>query len=234
MDRHISTAFDKELNKLRDTILDMGHLIADKLQEAGKNISNPEDPQRSAKFEESINKLEVNLDEECVRLLALHRPAASDLRFIISAGRIVDDLESIADEMARLSKGLAKLIEKTQGGDDPMLGDIRKITLSLHELLNSVLQAYKDNDTRTAVNAVLQERDMEEQFQNAIRSRITMIIEEPSSVKSIVHCFWVLRSLERIGKCTRQIGNHVLYLVKGSDVRHKSRDYLHDEFLGNK
>ncbi len=232
MSKHISSHFDDDINKIRDIIHEMGDLLVDRLDSVAQNINSPTDPKKSAEFEESINKLEVNLDEECVNLLALYRPAASDLRFVISAGRIGDDLESIGDEIARLSQGLTKLIENTSRDEDPSLSDIKQITINLVELLRSALIAYQKKDVPGAATVVLKEREMEEQFQNAIRSRITMIIEEPRTVKSTVHCFWILRSLERIGKCTRQIGNHILYLIEGSDVRHKSQEHLRYKFLG--
>ena len=232
MSKHISSHFDNDINKIRCTIHKMGDLLVDRLDSVAQNIHSPTDPKKSAAFEESINKLEVNLDEECVSVLALHRPAAGDLRFVISAGRIGNDLESIGDEIARLSQGLTKLIENTSRDEDPSLSDIKQITINLVELLRSALTAYQEKDARGAATVVLQEREMEEQFQNAIRSRITMIVEEPRSVKSTVHCFWILRSLERIGKCTRQIANHILYLVEGSDVRHKSQEHLRYKFLG--
>lgn len=231
MEKHISSTFDQRLDKLEGNILKMGGLLIDRLTGVAADIGKPLDAASSAAFETEINQLEVKLDEECVRLLALHRPAASDLRFVISSSRIINDLESIGDEIARLSESTSKMLDNLSGKDEPALSDMGSITSTLAQLLQEVLDAYNNQDCVQAARVVLKEREMEELFQNAIRMRITMIMEEARNVKSSVHSFWMLRSLERIGKCTRQIGNHVLYQIEGYDVRHKSRDHLRERFL---
>ncbi|MBE8182328.1 MAG: phosphate signaling complex protein PhoU [Candidatus Portiera sp.] len=233
MEKHISTTFDKHLDKLGGNTLKMGSLLSERLTNISQNIGKPVDAKSSAAFEKEINALEVKLDEECVRLLALHRPAASDLRFVISSSRIINDLESIGDEIARLTDAIANMLDNLNEKDDPSLNDIADITSKLAGLLKEVLIAYDNEDCVQAARIILKEREMEELFRNAIRTRITMIMEEARNVKSSVHGFWMLRSLERIGKCTRQIGNHILYHVEGHDARHKSREHLRERFLEN-
>lgn len=209
----------------------MGNLLSERLSRIAEDIGTPLDDKSVAAFEQEINKFEVNIDDECVKLLAIHRPAASDLRFVISSSRIVNDLESIGDEIARLNQSAAKLIENLNAKEEPSLGDIRQIIVGITELLNEVLASYDNDDLVQATRAILKEREMDEQFLNATRTRITMIMEEPRTVKSTVHGFWMLRSLERIGKCTRQVGNHVLYHLEGHDVRHRSRHHLMEKYL---
>lgn len=233
MEKHISTTFDKRLDKLGGNILKMGELLSERLTNVAQNIGKPLDAKSSAAFESEINELEVKLDAECVRLLALHRPAASDLRFVISSSRIINDLESIGDEIARLTEAIGNMLENLNEKDELALSDMANITANLAELLKEALVAYENEDCVKAARVVLKEREMEELFRNAVRNRVTMIMEEARTVTSSVHGFWMLRSLERIGKCTRQIGNHILYHVEGHDARHKSREHLRERFLEN-
>ena len=209
----------------------MGELLNQRLAKMAEDIDKPMDSKSSEKFETEMNKYEVNIDKECVKLLALHKPSASDLRFIISTSRVVNDLESIADEILRFNEAKESLIKNLGKKEEPTFSDINQIILNMDELLKEVMFAYDHKDAEKAAKVIIKERDMEERILDAIRTRIVKIIEEPSSVKSIVHSFWILRSLERIGKCIRQVGNHVLYMLEGNDTRHKSREHLRDRFL---
>ena len=230
---HISKLFEKELNQLKQNLLKMGDLLINHLDNTIDAIKERNIRTKDIEsIEREINNLEVFLDTECVRLLAIHKPAASDLRFVISASRIANDLESIGDEVTRMSYAMKALL-KNMAKDDTtkFFSDIQQITKNLSQLLRDTLQAYNQDNYNQAARLILAERDMDAQYDNAVRSRITLIVEEPSNLKNAVHCFWILRSLERIGKCARQINNHIIYRVHGTDVRHMSSDRVKETFM---
>lgn len=230
---HISGNFEKELNELKQQLLEMGEMLV-------RNLDNTVDAIKEHKIhtesietiEKKINDLEIFLDKECVRILAIHTPAASDLRFIISASRIVNDMESIGDEITRMSYAINTLLSGINPNESTaFFSDIQQISKNLAKLLKDTLEAYRNDDHNQAAHIIVTEREMDAQYDNAVRSRITLIVEEPRNLKNAVHCFWILRSLERIGKCTRQINNHIIYRVHGTDVRHMSSDRVKEEFM---
>ena len=230
---HISQQFEKELYQLKKNLLDMGDLLVNHLGDVIDTIENRKaNTKNTDVIEKAINDLEIYLDDECVRLLAIHRPAASDLRFVISASRIVNDMESMGDEITRISY-IVRTLLKSMGKDHDtqFFVDIRQISKNFSELLRNTLKAYREDDYNLAAELVVAERDMDAMYDNAVRSRITLIMEEPRNVKTAVHCFGILRSLERIGKCTRQINNHTIYRVRGMDVRHMSKSRLKEKFM---
>ena len=232
--QHISHKFEKELTQLRTDILKMGETLAEHLSTVIHSIETKTALESTAinKREEQINDLEVYLDTKCVNLLALHSPTASDLRFVISAGRMVDDLESMGDEITRISFILKSLVDKMDAKQDqPLFADIRQIADSLVEMLRNTLNAYQEEDAKAAVELILQERAMNATHENSVRARVTWIMEEPRIVKIAVPCFWILRSLERIGKCIRQINNHIIYDLEGKDARHMSSQVVKEHFM---
>lgn len=230
---HISEQFENELHQLKNSLLKMGELLANHLDDSIDSIKEHKiNTENIETIEKNLNDLEIYLDNECVRLLAIHGPAASDLRFVISASRIVNDMESIGDEITRMSYAMKALLENMGKSDNTQFFvDIQQITKSLSQLLRDTLKAYQEDDYSLAARLIVAERDMDAQYDNAVRSRITLIMEEPRNVKTAVHCFWILRSLERIGKCARQINNHIIYRVEGTDVRHMSRSKLKERFM---
>ncbi len=233
---HISENFEKELSQLKQRLLEMGEILAHNLDNTISALTENKIRTESVEtIEKKINDLEIFLDKECVRILAIHTPAASDLRFIISASRIVNDIESIGDEVTRMSYAMNSLLAGLDKNENvAFLADILQISKTLSTLLKDTLKAYQDDDYSQAAHLIVAEREMDPQYDNAVRSRITLIVEEPRNLKNAVHCFWILRSLERIGKCIRQINNHIIYRAHGTDVRHMSSDWVKEVFMKNK
>ena len=235
--QHISAKFEKELAGLRNDILKMGQLLAKQLEEVVLSIDKkkPRKNKIISKHEQQINELEGSLDTKCVNLLALHSPTASDLRFIIGVSRMVNDLESMGDEITKTSFTLQKMLEKSEAGKDYHLyADLKNIADELLQLLLDTLHAYEEENTEAAAKLIIKEREMDILYQNATRARITWIMEDPGTVKIAVHVFWMLRSMERIGKCIRQVNNHHIFVQKGTDTRHMSSEKVKDKFIKRK
>ena len=209
----------------------MGSSLSGRLKDLSEKLNKDQKIETSKSFEKEIDTLEVDLNEQCIKLLAIHRPAASDLRLVISSSRIVNDLESIGDEIERFTNAFGRMQANLNPKEEVEMEDIRRLLLEQAELLNDFLEAFEQDDVEKTAASILKSMSLEEEYFNVIRSRLAKLVEEPSGLKSMIHSFWMLRSLERINKCSRQIGAHVVFFRTGVDVRHKNHEYIKEKFL---
>ncbi|ETI59720.1 phosphate signaling complex protein PhoU [Marinomonas profundimaris] len=230
---HISQQFNNELERLRQHFLTMGGVVETQVQDAVQSLldSNGSLAEDVKDKEATVNQLDGLIDEECTRILAKRQPAATDLRMILSISKAVGELERIGDEAKKIANLTLNLIDE---GESPRgYVEINRIGQMVSRMIHDTLDAYARLDIAAAVKVAKQDRAIAQEYNTAMRSLVTYMMEDPRSISRVINVIWVLRALERIGDHSRYICQHLIFMVKGVDVRHMHINDLANE-LGEK
>ncbi|KDE38804.1 Phosphate transport system regulatory protein PhoU [Nitrincola lacisaponensis] len=231
--KHISNQFNIELEQIRTQMLSMGGIVERQVSDSIEALMNGdiELAEQARQSDKTANQMEIDIDQQCTKIIALRQPAASDLRLIISISRAASDLERIGDESGRISK---HAIEIANSGINARFGyqEVRHIGMIVTEMVRDVLNAFSRGDLEMAYKVAKRDREVDQEYRSATRSLVTYMMEDPRSISVILNVMWILRSLERIGDHARSIAIHLIYQVSGEDVRHKSlreiKEAVHD------
>ncbi len=223
---HISQQFNLELEEVKNHLLEMGGQVESQLSSSIQALvaADSELAQTVCLNDQKINNLEIDIDEECARILARRQPAASDLRLILGISKIITDLERIGDESKRIATRAIKLAENGQAPKGYV--EVRHISETVRQMVNQSLDAFARLDVALALKVAKTDAQVDMEYATAIRELITYMMEDPRSIGRVMDIIWSLRSLERIGDHARNIAEHVIYLVQGKDVRHVSYDQM--------
>ena len=218
--QHTSHKFNEELEKLRSDFLEMGMLVKLQVKDSLHALLNRDVAlaELTEQLDHKTNKFENSIDRDCEHIIALRQPAAVDLRLVLSINRAVVDLERIGDEASRVAKQAIDLTKND--GRTNSLHEVSHIGELVTEMLNSVLVAFETGDVELAYKVVKSDHDVDREYQSAMRSLITFMMEDSRAISSVLNIIWILRSLERIGDHACNLAEQVIYQVSGTDVRH--------------
>lgn len=218
--QHISTRFNDELEQLKTDLMELGGIVEQQISSAIKAMETADGllADQVMKIEEDVDHREVELDRRCTEVLALRQPAASDLRFILATIKTTRDLERIGDEATKIARIAISLNE--EGRSSTGYVELRHLSKSVNNMLRSVLDAFARQDVTTALKVMRSDRDIDIEYRTAMREMISLMMEDPRSISRVLNIMWALRAIERIGDHARNIGEHVIYFVRGKDVRH--------------
>lgn len=222
--QHISRRFNEELEGVRSRVLHMGGVVEAQLANALKALVNKETAlaREVTKADAVVNSLEVEIDEECARIVARRQPAATDLRLVIAVIKIISDLERMGDEAKRVA--IMARSEMDDALDDELRADLQHMGDLVREMLRQVLDAFARTDVDTAVVVLKADKKVDRKYKKIIKQLIQRMAKDPQSVAVILNIMWAARSLERLGDRCLNIAEHVIYMVLGTDVRHIKLD----------
>ncbi|MEL7023606.1 MAG: phosphate signaling complex protein PhoU [Pseudomonadota bacterium] len=220
LNHHISRRFNKDLEDLRNNVLAMGGLVETQLSKAIEAIvsGNSELGLQVAHDDYKVNRFEVAIDEECSRILATRGPTASDLRLIVAIVKTITDLERIGDEAEKIGFLASKLA--TMDRPAGSYGELKTIGNQVSAMLQSAMDSFARLDAEAALKTVRDDEIVDENYEMIQRQCITFMMEDPRTIKRVMNVTWAARSLERIGDHAKNIGEYVIYMVHGKDVRH--------------
>lgn len=226
--QHISARFNAELESLRNHMLEMGGKVERQLSKALEALVNMDSGEAEliVSADSEVNQMEMAIDDECASILARRQPTASDLRLVIAIIKVNTDLERIGDEAAKVAKQAVRL--SGEGMSPSNFIEIRHIGSSVAAMLRQALDAFARLDVDMAVKVVKGDSQVDKEYGSAMRSLVTFMMEDPRDIGAILNEMWALRSLERIGDHACNIAEHVVYLVRGLDVRHGTLEELDD------
>ncbi|GLZ89504.1 phosphate signaling complex protein PhoU [Pseudomonas sp. BN414] len=230
---HISQQFNAELEEVRSHLLAMGGLVEKQVNDAVTALIDADSglAQQVREIDDQINQMERNIDEECVRILARRQPAASDLRLIISISKSVIDLERIGDEASKIARRAIQLCE--EGVAPRGYVEVRHIGDQVRKMVQEALDAFARFDADLALSVAQYDKNIDREYKTALRELVTYMMEDPRAISRVLNVIWALRSLERIGDHARNISELVIYLVRGTDVRHLGLARMAEEVKGN-
>lgn len=211
--------FDQELKILKEKLLRMASLAEEAISLAVGSLKNRQQQLAEKVFdkEEEINLLDIELDEICLRLLALRQPMAIDLRFITSALKITSDLERIGDQAINIAERSLELIKL------PLLKpliDLPRMADLAQGMVKDAIDAFIKGDDQLAKNVCERDDEVDDLNNQIFRELLTYMMEDPSTIKRAVDLILVGRHLERIADHATNIGEDVIYFVKGKTIKH--------------
>lgn len=228
---HISQRYNEELEEIRNKVLKMGGLVEEQTGNAVKALLE-RDKDLAMKVTQSdtaIDQMEVDIDDDCIQMIARRQPAARDLRLVFAVSKVITDLERIGDEAEKIGKYSKKLAKKkAHTGMHDELTHISELALSL---LHDTLDAFARLDDEQAVKIIIQSAKINKEFNSLSRLLITHMMEDTRNIKNVLRISWCARSLERIGNYSTNIAEHIVFLVKGRDIRHVDLDEVLAEFF---
>ena len=227
--QHSSSQFNEALESIRNHLMEMGGLVEKQVVDALEALQHADSAlaEKVLTTEDRVDDLEIQIDEECARVLALRQPAASDLRLIIAVSKAVSDLERIGDESAKIA---AMALQLAEDGESPRgYVEVRHIGNHVRNMLRDALDAFARFDADKAVEVAAEDSEVDLEYRSAMRALVTFMMEDPRAISRVLNIIWSLRALERIGDHARNIGEQVIFLVKGTDVRHISIDEMEKE-----
>ncbi len=220
LDQHISQQFNQELEDIRNQVLAMGGLVERQVTN-GLTALVENDGDLATQVSEAdyqVNAMEVEIDEECIQVLARRAPTASDLRLIVAVIKAITDLERIGDEAEKLGRFAAEL-----SGSNRTLEyrrELRHLGGLVQSMLHDSLDAFARLDADMALKVAQRDDDIDLEYDNLSRLLTTHLMEDPRRVTELLMITWCARALERIGDHSVNICEYVVYLVKGRDIRH--------------
>ena len=222
--QHISRRFNEELEGVRSRVLHMGGVVEAQLANALRALVNKETAlaREVTMADAVVNSLEVEIDEECARIVARRQPAATDLRLVITVIKIISDLERMGDEAKRVA--IMTRSEMDDALDDELRTDLEHMGDLVREMLRQVLDAFARTDVDTAVAVVKADKKVDKKYKKIVKQLIQRMATDPQSVPEVMNIMWAVRSLERLGDRCQNIAEHVIYMVLGTDVRHIKLD----------
>jgi len=217
---HILKRFDAELEDLRNRVLKMGGLVETQVNNGIKSLLESDSllARQVSENDHLINAMEVEIDELCVRILAQRQPAAGDLRLIVAIIKTITDLERIGDQAEKLGAFELELIDEGSSSTD--YAKLEHLGALVSKLLNNALNAFARMDDKAALKTIKKDGKIDNEYEALMRQLITVMMEDPRTIKNALRVMWCARALERIGDHATNICEYVLYLVHGKDVRH--------------
>ena len=226
---HISENFNKELEDIRNKVLAMGGLVEEQIDQAVKALTtgDMELAESVIKQDNDVDYFEMEIDAECTQIIALRQPAAFDLRLLLTVLRISNELERIGDLAERIAK-MAIYLSSKEGKSDQYF-ELQHMSGLVKEMLNGAL----DNFARMSVDGITDitgsDAQVDYEYASIIRQLITQMMEDPRNITRSMDMLWTVRALERIGDHSRYICEHLIYMVKGEDVRHLTQAELEEK-----
>jgi phosphate transport system protein len=211
--------FHEELDALKQTILAMGGLVEDQIRRVMRSLVERDDEQARDVIarDREVNAYENEIDEKCVELLALHQPAAGDLRFLTTAMKIVTDLERIGDQAVNIAQRALELNAEPQL--KPYI-DLPRMAEKAQAMVKDSLDAFVARDTALARRVRGQDEAVDQLNHQIFRELLTFMMSEPATIPRAIRLILIARFLERVADHATNIAEMVVYLVESKIVRH--------------
>jgi phosphate transport system protein len=224
-DKHIASAFDRDLETIQAQVVKMGGMVEAAINDASLALEarDEEMAEQVRRRDKAIDALEVQINEEAARLIALRAPTATDLRMVLSVMKIAAALERVGDYAKNMAKRTAVLsqLPVIEGSGSAL----RRMSQAVDRMLQDALDSYIQRDERLAED--VRQRDLEvDQMYNALfRDFLTHMMEDPRNITACMHLHFIAKNIERMGDHATSIAEQVIYLTTGSlpdDARPKS------------
>ncbi len=219
MTTHTDKAYEAELRGLRERLLEMGGLVEQAISSSVRAITERDSAlaERVKERDREINRMEVEIDSQCRRILALRQPAASDLRFITTALKIVVDLERMGDLAVNVAERALDLIQA------PSLGpahELAKIAELAEAQLKKALDAFVTGDVAKAEEVMRGDDLIDALYLKIFNEALARMMEDSRNIRRATATMFAAKHLERFADHAVNLGEMVVYMVRGTDVRH--------------
>ena len=224
-DKHMSTQFDAELSGVSTRVLEMGGVVESQVARAVYALTkfSSEVAAEVLATEARVNATEVEIDRDLSTIIARRQPTARDLRLLIAISKTIANLERVGDEAARIARTVQRLVNS---------GISSRLRLPVNDLayeaelavaqLRKALDAFARLDVDRAVEVLKADDLIDQEFEGLMRKLITFMMEDPRTISSSIDLVFVAKAIERVGDHAKNLAEQIIYIVKGTDVRHSS------------
>ncbi len=231
MNEHTSKQFDAEMEAIRSGVLAMGGLVETQLRRAVEALRIAGDVDvvaLVASDEQAINKMQMDIDQQCSQIIAKRQPAAIDLRMILTVVKIVNELERTGDEIKKIAYK-AQQMQRPERLTTVRLHDITRAAALAEENLRLALDAFARLDVKAAAQVIGNDEAIDAAFLANLRQLISYMMEDPRTISPALEIVFIAKSIERIGDHAKNIAEDVVHVVKGKDVRHATAEQIRAE-----
>ncbi len=229
-DKHLSTQFDAELSEISNRVLEMGGLVESQVAQAVYALTNFSGETASLVLdrEQRVNQMEVEIDRDLSAIIARRQPTARDLRLLIAISKTIGNLERIGDEATRIARTVQRLMNSGVSSRLRLpVADIAFGASLATAQLRKVLDAFARLDVGRALE-VLKQDEIDKEFDGLLRKLITYMMEDPRTISSSIDLVFVAKAIERVGDHAKNLSEQIIYIVKGTDVRHHTVEAVED------
>ena len=222
-DKHLSTQFDSDLDKISSRVMELGGLVESQIYQAIYAMSHhsTESANQVLEIEVRVNGLEIEIDRELASVIARRQPAANDLRLILAMSKTTANLERVGDEASKIARMVKSIIDSGTARALPS-NDLRVAADMAAGLLRKALDAFARLDTSAALDILKEDDQLDQEFDGFVRKLITYMMEDPRTISSSLDLLFIAKAIERIGDHAKNIAEFIVYVVKGTDIRHSS------------
>jgi phosphate transport system protein len=222
--QHTNRQYEEELRGLRTGLIKMGGLVESQIAEAIEALIERDTTRARTTIsrDAEVNRMDVENDELAVRLLALHQPAASDLRFITTSLKITTDLERIGDNAVNICERVVEL------NDEPQIKpyiDIPRMATIAQSMVKDSVDAFMRDDPDLAQEVVDRDDEVDALNYQIYRELLSYMVEDPSTISRATRILFVSKNLERVADHATNIAEMVVYMVKGRTIRHSEKKH---------
>ena len=228
-EKHLSSQFDAELSAVSTRVLEMGGMVEAQVAQAVHALANfsTEAAAQVLATEERVNQLEVDIDRELSGIIARRQPTARDLRLLIAISKTTGNLERVGDEAARIARTVQHLV--STGVSSRMRLPVSDVSFEAGlatTLLRKALDAFARLDVTQALQVIKQDNEIDAEFEGLLRKLITYMMEDPRTISPSLDLLFLAKAIERIGDHAKNVAEFIIYIVKGTDVRHTAIDQI--------
>jgi phosphate transport system protein len=219
---HTNREYEGELRRVRELLLLMGAKVEDMINGSIRALTERDSglAERMIAADANIDQLEMEVDELCMQVLARRQPVASDLRFLTTALKLVTDLERIGDLGVNISERVLEL-----NGEPPLKPyvDMPNMAREVQEMLHEALDAFVASDVEKAEGLIARDKNIDAYYTQIVRELLTYMMEDPRNIFRATRLQAIAKYLERIGDHATNLGELVVFMVKGKDIRHAAK-----------
>lgn len=214
-EQHIARAFDRDLEGVQALVMKMGGMVEAAILDAAQALDtqNEDLAEQVRKNDKTIDAMELKINEEVARLIAIRSPTASDLRIALTVMKISAALERVGDYAKNMAKRALVL-----GQLGPVEGagqGLRRMAKAVTELLTDSLDAYATRDLDLAQDVRLRDREVDQMYNALFREFLTHMMEDPRNISACMHLHFIAKNIERMGDHATAIAEQVVYLITG-------------------
>jgi len=219
---------EKEYVQLKGMLAEMATLASSMVSDSIKALVERDSDlaEKVIEKDEVLDQLDVDIDEHCIRILALYEPKAVDLRYIITATRIIIDLERVGDHCVSICRDVLKL--NTQPQLKPYI-DLPKMAQDAIGMINDSLQAFFDGDTKLAFEVIKKDTEVDQLNDQVVRELLTYSMENIKTLQTVLALMNIARRIERVADHATNIAEMVYYMVEGKIIRHTYLEEIEEE-----
>ena len=236
-DKHISTAFDRDLETVQALVVKMGGMVETAIHDAGRALETRDEElaENVRRRDKAIDLLEAQINEESARLIALRAPIATDLRTVLTVMKIAASLERVGDYAKNIAKRSHVLMHM------PLIGGsgiaLRRMSDTVEQMVKDALDSFIQRDAALAADVRARDLEVDQMYNAMFREFLTHMMEDPRNITACMHLHFIAKNIERMGDHATSIAEQVIYLATGEmpdDARPKSDSVIRVDLDGDK